>query len=301
MGAAPLANIAFDFFLETESKLLFRMRVSNAQRRRASFAYVVAKNTGVFSERLEAEHANLGWLHERVSRYVLTPLRGGTVYLPDRHRRAGHGREVFAYLASWPAKHHELGLGPNLQFFVGGKTIQPITEEQTDILKGRMAGVVAGTYHPQRHYCIETPDLLRGDFLATRPQQGAMRVKLVTCRGIRKGMTPATVLHRILSKTYTFDGQKVRLAPNNPGTPSGGPFGSAGKRIRTELARALTGRRSRRGNCLNRNTSLWLNWRLWTDRRNRRISGSEAEQRKRDYGKDGDAARHRRRVPNAGH
>ena len=193
LGPAAVTTLEFNLFIETPARLVFRLRAANAKRKRASFAFVVAKNVSPYSAHLAAEHANLGWLHPRAPRFVLKPLRGGAIYLPDRHRRAGHSREVFAYLAPWPTRFHELGIGKNRRFFVKGRPLQPLTAAQTDDLKARMVAAVVSTYDPVRGDCVAVPDVTQGDFLATRPQRGrgALTLKLISCRGVLKRMTPA--------------------------------------------------------------------------------------------------------------
>lgn len=223
LGPAPVAALLFELFLETASKLFFRVRATNANGRQASLAFVAAKNDTPYGARLAAERANLGWLHQRLAQQgvrapqcILNTLRGGSIYLPDRHGRKGHGREIYAYMAQWPAGFHELGIGKNGCFFVQGLPPQPVTADQTDQIRARMASIVAATYHPQRRDCVDMPVIAEADFLATRPQQGAIRLKLVTCRGILKHMTPARVLHRMAGVCYTWRGRRFPLLPNNP-------------------------------------------------------------------------------------
>lgn len=216
MGAAPLHELAFDLFLETPARLIFRLRATNANRKQAAFAFIAAKNADPYSKRLAAEHADLARFHDRAPNWILKPLCGGRLYLPDRYRRAAHGRKIFAYLAQWPRGFHRLAIGKNRCFFVGGEPVQPLTAAQTEELKAQMVAIVARTYDRERHDCISLPDVTAGDFLATRPQSGALKLKLIGCHGALKNMNPAKLVHRIVDGHYTWHGRPFRLAPQDP-------------------------------------------------------------------------------------
>lgn len=215
LGPFPVTALAFELFLETPGKLVFRARATNAKGRQGTFSFVVAKNDDPYSGRLAIERASLWRLYQQIPKLVLKPLRGGTVYLPDRHGRSDQGRSIYGYMAEWPSGFHEIGVGKNGCFFIQGQPPQPVTAEQTETIKARMAALVAATFHERRRDCIEIPDIDEADFLASRPQQGAIRLKLVTCRGVLKHMTPEKVLHRIADASYAWRGRRVPLLPRD--------------------------------------------------------------------------------------
>lgn len=216
LGAAPVVRLSFNLLIETASKLIFHVSASNAKRKRGALAFIVAKNDAPYSAQLAGEHGNLRRLREQAPKSVFRAFKGGRVFLPDRHRRAGHGREIFAYMAKWPSGYRELGIGKNRCFFVQGDPPQPLTDEQTEALKAQMVTIIAETYNPTRLECMAMPDVTQLDFLATRPQRGAMKLKLIGCRGMLKYMTPAKVIHRIVAASCPWQGSPFRLAPEAP-------------------------------------------------------------------------------------
>ena len=214
LGPLPVSTLDLELCIETETRLVFRLRAANVKRRRASFALIAAKHPD-FGKALAAEHATLKRMHGRAPKLLLKPYGGGAVHLPDRHRRASHGRDVFVYLAQWPSGFNELGVGPKGCFFVGGTPIQPLTAAQTEDLKARMIALVVSTFDRGRRDCIGLPDVTQGDLLATRPQRGALRLKLLACRGVIKRATPAKLIHGMLDASFTHRGMAVSFAPED--------------------------------------------------------------------------------------
>jgi hypothetical protein len=211
-----VASLDFDFFAELPGKLMFRVRASTAKRKTAMFAFVVAKNADPFSKHLAAEHANLKHFHARAPESIMQPLRGGRIYLPDRHQRAGYGREVYGFMAKWPTGHTGLGMGKGSCFVILGQPLQPLLPAQTDDVKAALMAIVARTYDAARRDAIVLPEAVGGDVVVTRPGRGSMKVKLVACRGVRKNLTPAKLVHAFASTTHTWHGEKVHFAPNDP-------------------------------------------------------------------------------------
>jgi len=215
-GEAPIERLSFEFFTETSAKLVFRVRAATATRKEALFAFVVAKDAEPYSARMAAERANLALLARRTPDAVLAVLNGGTLHLPDRYRRAGGGRDIYAYMARWPVGYHELGVGRRDAFFLPGPTPQPLTPAQTQAIKAQVVALVAATYNPASHDAIEMPDLCDGDLLATHPRSGAVRIRFLTCRGMVKRTSRSKVLHKALSHQYVWQGERIPLAPQAP-------------------------------------------------------------------------------------
>jgi hypothetical protein len=216
LGPAPVASLSFDLFQEGRYQLIFRLRAVNARRREATFAFVAAKKHEDFSALAQAEHRNLRILHERAPAYVVKPFRGGTIYLPDRHQRAGHGREIYAYVTEWLNGFHELGVNRDLQFFVNIAKPHTFTIAQTEALKQRIVEIVARTYHPGRRECMEIPQIASGDFVVTNTPRGVARLKLIACRHLLTRVSPEDLIHRVAAASWEWGGRRFRLAPADP-------------------------------------------------------------------------------------
>ncbi len=216
LGPNPVTRINCELFQEGRFQLIFRLRVTNANRKRASFALVVAKNHQDFSEIARSEHKNLRILHKRLPQCVVKPYRGNIVFLPDRHRRSTHHREVYAYVTEWLRGFHELGIQRNHQLFINIANKKVFNRDQTQALKRRMVEIVLRTYDPKGRTCMAMPQLASGDFVVTKPDSGAPKLKLIASREILQRMSPARLLHEINHAQWDWAGKLYRLAPESP-------------------------------------------------------------------------------------
>ena len=215
MGPAPVISLTFELFQEGRYQLIFRVRAVNVKRKQGDFALVVAKRADDFSKVAAGEHANLRTLYERAPEFVVRPFRGGNVYLPDRHGRVEHGRDVYAYVTQWLAGFHELGVNDRLQFIVNIKARHTFTIAQTEKLKAQMIEIVAKTYNPKTRDCMDLPEIASGDFVVTAPPKPP-RLKLIACRRMLKNMTPVKLLDKIAASSWQWGNTKLYLAPEDP-------------------------------------------------------------------------------------
>lgn len=216
LGPAPITTLSFELFQEGRFQLIFRLQAANAKRKTATFAFVVAKKHEDFSAVAQAEHRNLQVLFERAPAHVVKPYRGGTIYLPDRHQRLEHGREVYAYLTQWLNGFHELGVNRNLQFFMNVPRPHTFTIAQTEAMKGRMIEIVVRTYAPGKREAMDMPQVASGDFVVTAPSKDLPKLKLIACRRIQRHLTPAKLIHNLISTSWDWNGLKFRLMPADP-------------------------------------------------------------------------------------
>jgi hypothetical protein len=216
LGGAPLTRLHFELFQEGRFQLIFRLEAVNANRRRATFAFVVAKNHEECSTVAHAEHRHLTTLHERAPGLVVRPYRGGAIFLPDRHRRADVRREVYAYLTQWLDGYDELGIHKNLQFIVNVKPHHLFSAEETERLKVMMIEVIARTYDAADRTCMAMPEIASGDFVVRRGARGALSIRLIACRRIQTRMSPAKLIDQILDAGWDWGGAKLRLMPADP-------------------------------------------------------------------------------------
>lgn len=216
MGRTPIVSLRFELFQEGKFQYIFRVRATNSKRKRSNFALVAAKNAVEFSQLAKSENANLTLFHERAPHHVVEPFKGGTVYLPDRYRRKGQGREVYCYMARWLGAHHELGIGRDLQFFVNVKRPQRFSHAQTQALKCRIIEVMLRTYDPSARNCMALPEIAWGDFVVTKPSVGPPKVKLIACRSILTRVTPPKLINEMVQAKWTWGGRSFRLRPDGP-------------------------------------------------------------------------------------
>lgn len=216
LGHAPVTRLHFELFQEGRFQLIFRLEAVNANRRRATFAFVVAKNHEECSKIAHAEHRHLALLHERAPGLVVRPFRGGAIFLPDRHRRPDVRREVYAYLTQWLEGYDELGIHKNLQFIVNVKPHHLFSAGETDRLKGMMVEIIARTYDPADRTCMAMPEIASGDFVVRRAARGQLFLRLIACRRIQTRMGPAKIIDQMLDAGWDWGGAKLRLMPTDP-------------------------------------------------------------------------------------
>jgi hypothetical protein len=216
LGPAPVTHLAFELFQEGQYQLIFRLNAGNARRKRASFGFVVAKNAAELSKIALSEHQNLRVLFERIPKHVVKPFKGGEIFLPDRHGRREHHRQVYAYLTQWLGTFHELGVTKNLQFYINVKNPITLTVAQTEQLKALMVEIIAGSYNPQKRDCMEMPQIASGDFVVTKPGKGDLKLRLIACRRMLKNVRPSQLIEKIVTARWPWGQQELRLAPADP-------------------------------------------------------------------------------------
>jgi len=218
LGNLPIVSLTFEFFQEGRYQLIFRMRAVNIQSKEAVFAFVVAKRENDFSALAIGEHQNLATLYEREPDFVVRPFLGGKIFLPDRHGRPEHGRDVYAYLTQWLDGFHELGINENHQFIVNIAERRTLTIDQTEALKAGMIEVVARSYHAGRRDCMDLPEIASGDFVVTYPKRSTTipKMKLIACRKMVHNTTPAKIINSLAATSWDWGGRKFYLAPIDP-------------------------------------------------------------------------------------
>ena len=218
LGPSPVVTLAFELFQEGRFQLIFRLRATNMKGKQAFFAFVVAKNHEECSAVASKEYNNLRILHQRSPKYVVRPFRFGKIYLPDRHGRQQHAREVFVYLTQWLGDFHELGIDRSLQFFINVKTPQLLTLTQTEELKGKIVEIIASTYDPVRRLGMEMPQVASGDFVVTKPTRGSLKIRMIACRKLIPNTMPAKLLSRLATMSWDWGGREFHLAPMETAT-----------------------------------------------------------------------------------
>lgn len=237
LGPAPVTSLAFELFQEGKYQLIFRLRACNVKRKEGVFAFVAAKRPADYSDIARQEHGNLRLLNQRARDYVVRPFRGGMVYLPDRHGRTEHGREIYAYVTQWLTGFHEMGVNANLQLIINIVPRHTFTIAQTEDLKGRIIEIIVRSYDPAKGDCMEMPQIASGDFVVTAPKKGVSRLKLIACRRLLEHVTPAKLIHRIVTASWEWGDRTFHLAPEDPEIL----FGSLVRAVGRDTARTWLG------------------------------------------------------------
>ncbi len=202
LGPAPLASLDFELVLENGYRFVFKAGATNTKKKRAHFAFVVAKNQTEFSKLVRNEHEYLATLHPRAPHHILKPYRRGEIFLPDRHKRSAHHREVFAYVMQGLGPFRELGLGRDHQFFINTAPRRKASRIQTEAIKTKLVELIARTYDPTTRDCMGIPDIASGDLAATLPRSGPPQLRVLACRELLRRVTPARLIHRMIGACW---------------------------------------------------------------------------------------------------
>ncbi|MDP7639227.1 MAG: hypothetical protein QGG73_05865 [Candidatus Hydrogenedentes bacterium] len=216
LGPAPLASLDFELVLENGYRFLFKVGATNAKKKRAHFAFIVAKNQTEYSKLVRNEHEHLAALHPRAPHHILKPYRRGEIFLPDRHQRTAHHREVFAYVMQGLGPFRELGLARDRQFFVNTAPRRKLTRKQNEALKSKLVELIARTYDPAARDCMGIPDVASGDLAATAPRSNPPQLRLMACREVLHRISPARLIHRMIRARWESTGRDAAVVPEDP-------------------------------------------------------------------------------------
>ena len=216
MGKTNIKTIEFDLIAENRYKMTFHCRVVNVNRSRGSFALVVAKNNQEYSELVRKEFSMLRLLHERLPKWCVEPLKGGLVFLPDRHRRKEFERDLNAYMTHWPKGFNDLAVQKNNCLRVNTSRAEHFTHIQTQALKRRMVEIILRTYDPVRRNGMAIPQMLSSDFFVTTPGKTTAQLKIMGCREMQNRVSPMKLIHRVLDAEWEWHKRPYALAPDDP-------------------------------------------------------------------------------------
>jgi hypothetical protein len=216
LGANEIISLHFELFQEGRYQLIFRLTATDSRGKKAVFAYVAAKNHEECSEVAMTEHRNLRTLYERMPKFVTQPYWGGTLLLPDRYRREGQDRHVYAYLTAWQNGYDELGVARSLQFIVNVENKHLFSLAETEELKGQMLEIVASSYDDKSRTAMTLPQVASGDFIVNR--HGGIRLKLIACRKLQQKISRAKLLSQVLTESFDWGGRTFKLSPEEPAT-----------------------------------------------------------------------------------
>lgn len=216
LGPKTIVSATFSYVHEDAHHVVFSAAVLANTGRRASFALAVAKNAAECAAAAKAQHTHLGELYAQSPRMVLRPYRSGLIYLRDRHGRAGHDREIYAYVTDSPEGYATLGVASPAQFASVLPLRHTFSLEQSEIIRSRIVEVLAGAYDPLRGRCVALKELQPADFGVLQESSHQINVKLLACRRIASGMTPPKLVESLLRHAWSLRGARCQIAPALP-------------------------------------------------------------------------------------
>lgn len=215
LGNVQIKSIDLELAEESKYRLVFRVKVSAMNRAQATFGLVAAKNAQEFSELTKKELTLMRILHERMPKLVVEPLKGGTIFLPDRHKRKEFDREIYAYMTAWNSGYHEIGVQANGNFLLQSPSPARLTPAQTQAAKRRMVELILRTYDLTRRNAMSIPIAPFGDFIISKPAQGTPQIKIGGCTDMQNRVSPAKMIHRIVTAEWTVRKKVHRLMPDD--------------------------------------------------------------------------------------
>ena len=216
LGNNAATNIDAELVQESRYRLTFRLRVQTEKRKQATFGLVIAKNSNEYSELTRLEHSLMRILHERIPKLTVEPYKGGTIFLPDRHRRKEHDRDIYAYMTAWSSGFHELTLQNDLKFALKSNRLERMTHTQTQSAKRRMVEIILRSYDPGRRNAMSIPLNPVDSFIAAKPTKGNPQIKLCACTDMQNRVSPAKLIHRIVGAEWNVRKQIHALLPDDP-------------------------------------------------------------------------------------
>ena len=217
LGPATVSSLHFSLIQENRHRLVFRLRAGNSRKKQTNFALIAAKKNLKDSTLVADEHATLRTLFTRCTKHIVQPFRGGTVYLPDRYRRADKGREIYLYLTQWLPGYQPLGVNSNTQCMVNTEPRHTFSKIQTENIKAKIIEIILCTYDEKMQNLMALPDIQGGDFYVKHVPKGMPLVKLSASRKLYEQAKPGQILSSLLNASWSCGGdQHFQLAPETP-------------------------------------------------------------------------------------
>jgi len=217
LGPFDLTSLAFEYLGERPHAYLFRLRVGNARRAHQTFNFLAARSEGKHSEAVAAEFERLRVFHQRAPKLFLRPFRAGTVFLPDRVRKRGQGREVAIYLTQAQGTLETLDGNDRGQFVLtGAEGRRALSLRDSEAVKAVVIEALAGTYDPETREMMAPPDLAAGELLAQRQPRGGIKVRLCGCHALLQGLAPGRFIESLVLSYSRLEGGKFPFAPEDP-------------------------------------------------------------------------------------
>ena len=216
LGPGRLTQVAFTLADEDALRLIFHVKVANANRKRASLMLVVAKNAEEASRRIQLEFKHLKILADRLGDDMAVPIRLGTIFMPDRYRRADQNREIAAYITRHPNHCEPLGIHKSGQYMSLGAQPHTFSKRETEQLRHKMTSIIVKAYHPIERDGIDTHQLDLSTFQVQRGSKSGPGLKLFNCVHMQTRLTPVKVLAFLLCDTWKSGGFESPYVPSDP-------------------------------------------------------------------------------------
>ena len=215
LGPGNTSGLIFTLTAEDEFRLIFTIKVTTVNKRKAVLSLVVAKNPEKGSSRVTQEYKHLRLLHERLKEEMTEPLRAGIIFLPDRYRREEHHRELQAYLTAMPVGYEALGIHRNEQYTAGTTPPHTFSKKETEVLKQKMSTLALRAFNPVTRNGLDTGQLDPSTFQVNRTGKSP-KLKLFNCVHMQTRLPSTRVIGFLLTDTWTCRGTESSVAPESP-------------------------------------------------------------------------------------
>lgn len=207
-AGGPIRRVRLEHVQEGPFQIVMKTRVESANGAR-EFRTVISKDGGHISRAAAEEYRNVQELQARRDRHVVRPLAGGFLEL---RTDKGERKRLFTYCTEWLTGYHELALNRQMNFCVNEPPLYHFNADVTRHIKKSILQICYDLYDPATGSAIEPPLIAAGDFMITRPAyRQPLRLKLMTCRRILRGLTPPQCGRLYLDYEGEWDGKTFRL------------------------------------------------------------------------------------------
>lgn len=217
LGEIPLNTITFDLAWEDPHRFGYLVTAANKRRAKATACWLLARNHQEFAAVVKAEHERLAELHAADPDHAAEPLGGGFVYLPDRHKRPGMGREVPCYIVRWPEKAALMAAGNPSQLAVCSPTgARLMTRPDTERVRAGLAVLLVRAYLAMKGAALNLSLLRPADFAVARDRETGARPVLLGTRARDIQMPPGKFIRRLLGAAWETPHGPCPLMPAAP-------------------------------------------------------------------------------------
>lgn len=213
----PFKYVHLDLVYEDNMRLLFHVTLGFHGRKGVLGRMVVAKNHEECSAYLRSEMTTLKELSVRSPRYVVCPLHGGVIFLPDRHRRNEVVREVFAYTYKIPSRLVPLYVASSRQFGPRGQQVLRYSLQETNEIKKSIVKIIVSCYNPKSKTGISPEHVCADSFAYETPTKGnPPTIVLTQCPRITRHLAPWEIIQQLLISALKGEKCVLPLAPEQP-------------------------------------------------------------------------------------
>lgn len=233
-GGAESLRLRLELLREDDFKLVFRLATAGTVGKRAAFILMVAKNAEECAKRATAQWSLMKTLAARAPGLVLAPLQTGTVFLPDRHRRVAHHRDVAVWLGEDLPGYAQIGSNKQHQFVLLSAPPVALSVAETEQVKARLVELAARSFDARERTALDVGSLAAGDLLVRRGGGSVTYLRIGGAKQLMQRATPARVLDGLQNATWNWGHGPFHPIPRDPEMFLGALEKALGKAIARE-------------------------------------------------------------------